>query len=245
MLRILSAKVFREDLKHWSLPMIAFEDFDDYVKEKINVDSGSYKFCLPVSIGDFPETNVPACFSSDVNELEDFVKVQKRKYKRKAFIISDFLVKDLSKICFSGIISTSSKKGMGDFFDKSTTISITLKNPIATYANEGVSPRDLPADIQLTYDHVFNPDCGFPNVDIVKDNIDVSSYKDIIYQAYMASSKIHEVAHTYDGLEYSEHTLFFVDNKNVIHLYEIVGEESFVGRASCDLELIKSELQYD
>ena len=96
MLRIFSSKIFREDLREFSLPMLAFERFDD-VKKKINTSSNTYKFCLPVSIGDFPETNVPACFSNSEDELKQFVETQIKINHRKAFIISDFKVSDISK----------------------------------------------------------------------------------------------------------------------------------------------------
>ena len=241
MLRLLSSKIFREDLEEYALPMWAFENFED-IEKRIDLNNGTYKFCLPVSVGDFAETNVPACFSNDPEELRKFVAEQKEKNHRKAFIISDFQVYDLGNICYSGVISTSSKKGMGDFYDKSTTISMTLKNPILTYGQEGISPRDLPPDIQLTYDHVSNPNCAFPKIDVQTEHFDLDTYKNIIYQAYQASTKIHEVAEEYDGDEYSEHTLFFVNHKDKVQLYEIIGEESFIGRASYDPTMIRDEL---
>lgn len=241
MLRILSSKIFREDLSEYALPMWAFENFDD-VEMNLDMSSGTYKFCLPVSIGDFPETNVPACFSNNVKELREFVNEQKKLYHRKAFIISDFQVMDLAKVCFSGVISTYSQKGICNFFDKSTTISITLKNPILTYGQEGISPRDLPADILMTYDHISEPLCAFPKIEIKNDNFDSQLYKNVIYQAYMASVKIHNIAEMYDGSEYKEHTLFFIDDKCKVWLYEIVGEESFLGKAKCDMNMLKDEL---
>lgn len=109
MLRILSSKIFREDLYEYALPMWAFENFDD-VKTKIDMMNNTYKFCLLVSIGDFAETNVPACFSNNEDELREFARVQTETNHRKAFIISDFKVTDMTKICFSGIINTDSKK---------------------------------------------------------------------------------------------------------------------------------------
>ncbi len=242
MLRIFSSKIFREDLSNYALPMCAFEKFDD-AKNKINMNNNTYKFCLPVSIGDFPETNVPACFSNNEEELREFVETQKKLNHRKAFIMSDFQVKDLSKICFSGVINTNSQKGLYDYFNKSTTINITFKNPILTYAQEGISPRDLPADIQLTYDHVINPSHAFPKINIINENIDLKQCKDIIYQAYLASAKIHKVAEQYDGQEYNEHALFFVDDKNKVQLYEIIGEEAFLGKADHDEDMIREELK--
>lgn len=243
MLRILSSKIFREDLGEYALPMWTFEKFDD-IENKINLDNGTYKFCLPVSIGDFSETNVPACFSNNVEELKDFVSIQQKNNSRKAFIISDFQVYDLANVCFSGVISTHSKKGMYNYFDKTTTISITLKNPILTYRQERISPRDLKADIQLTYDHVSNPICAFPVINIKNENFDLEKYKNVIYQAYMASTKIHDVASNYDGEEYGEHTLFFIDNKEKIWLYEIIGEEAFLGKTKYNFDIIKKELEY-
>lgn len=206
------------------------------------MESGTYKFCLPVSIGDFPETNVPACFSNSAEELRNFVNMQREKYHRKAFIISDFQVMDLSNICFSGVISTYSQKGMGNFWDKSTNISITLKNPILTYGQEGISPRDLPADLFVTYDHISEPSCAFPEIEIKKETFDLYLYRNVIYQAYMASAKIHEIAEMYDGEEYKIHTLFFIDDKYKVWLYEIVGEESFLGKSKCNMNMLKEEL---
>lgn len=243
MLRIFSSKIFREDLSDYALPMLAFENFED-VEKVMDMNSGTYKFCLPVSIGDFPETNVPACFSNNAEELRDFVEKQKTLKHRRAFIISDFQVNDLANVCFSGVISTYSQKGYCDYIDKSTTISMTLKNPILTYGQEGISPRDLPADIQLDYDHVSNPFCAFAKVAIKKDNFDLEKFKNVICQAYLASSKIHEVSEMYDGEEYSEHALFYVDEKYRVRLYEIVGEESFLGRSRYDGNKIRDELGY-
>lgn len=241
MLRLLSSKIFREDLGEFALSMWAFENFED-VKEKIDMTNNTYKFCLPVSIGDFAETNVPACFSNNEYELREFVRVQTEVNHRKAFIISDFKVVDMAKICFSGIINADSKRGLYDYQNKSTTISITLKNPILTYGQEGISPRDLPADVELYYENISNPSCAFPKINIKKDNFDLNRYKDIIYQAYMASVKMHDVSERYDGEEYSEYALFFVDDKNKIWLYEIIGEESFLGRANYDEKMLKDEL---
>ena len=131
---------------------------------------------------------------------------------------------------------------MYEYFNKATTITITFKNPILTYATEGISPRDLPADIELNYDHVENESCAFP-VCINKENIDLKQYRDIIYQAYKASIKIHKVAQEYDGNEYDTYVLFFIDDKHKIRLYEIIGEESFRGKAKVDRKMIKDELE--
>lgn len=241
MLRIFSSKIFREDLSEFSLPMWSFEKFED-VGQKIDMKNNTYKFCLPVSIGDFAETNVPACFSNNEEELREFVKVQTEAGHRKAFIMSDFKVMDMSKICFSGIINTNSKRGLYDYLNKSTTINITLKNPILTYRQEGISPRDLPADIELYYESVSNPLCAFPKINIKKDNFDINEHKGIILQAYMASVKMHSTSEKYDGEEYNEYALFFVDDKNKIWLYEIIGEESFLGKSNYDKEMLKQEL---
>lgn len=241
MLRIFSSKIFREDLNEFALPMWTFERFED-IKKKMNTLSDTYKFCLPVSIGDFPEINVPACFSNDENELKKFVDTQIKINHRKAFIISDFKVPDITDICFSGIINTSSSKGLYDYLNKSTTISITLKNPILTYGQEGISPRDLQADIELFYDHISEPSHAFPKINVKKDDFDLDKYKNIIYQAYMASIKIHEVSKRYDGEEYNEYALFFVDNKYRVWLYEIIGEESFLNRAVYNEKELKEEL---
>ena len=88
--------------------MVAFDKFDNIMESDIDMDNGTYKFCLPVSIGDFPEVNVPTCFSNDTLELREFVNIQTKLFHRKAFIISDFQVTDLANVRFSGIISTSS-----------------------------------------------------------------------------------------------------------------------------------------
>lgn len=242
MLRIFSSKIFREDLRGFSLPVWAFERFDD-VKRKINILSNTYKFCLPVSIGDFPETNVPACFSNSEDELRQFVDTQIKINHRKAFIISDLKVSDISNILFSGIINTYSKRGLYDYLNKSTTISITLKNPILTYGQEGISPRDLPADIELFYDHVSNPYCAFPEINIKKEKFNLNRYKNIIYQAYIVSTRIHQASERYDGTEYNEYALFFVDDKYKIWLYEIIGEESFLGRSTYNEKELKEELK--
>lgn len=244
MLRLFSSKIFREDLSDFALPMVAFGEFDDDVKVAIGANSGTFKFCLPVSIGDFHETNVPACFSNDVEDLEYFVNRQKKLHHRKAFIISDFQVSDLDDICFSGVISTTSQKGLTDYLEKSTSICITFKNPITTYSQEGISPRDLVADVRLFYERISDPSRAFPSVIEKAENVKLEDCRDIIYQAYMASVKIHEASEMYDGDEYNTHTLFFVDSRNRVRLYEIVGEESFLGRAKRPDKMINSELDY-
>ena len=68
MLRLFSSKIFREDLSDYALPIYAFENFED-IKRVIDMENGTYKFCLPASIGDFPEVNVPAWCSFEQEEL--------------------------------------------------------------------------------------------------------------------------------------------------------------------------------
>ncbi len=241
MLRILSSKIFREDLSEFSLPMWAFENFED-IEQLPEINSGTFKFCLPVSVGDFHETNVPACFSSNIEELQNFVETQKTTKNRKAFIISDFEVNNLDDLLYSGVISTFSINGESNYQEYSTTISMTFKNPIKTYAMEGISPRDLPADIQLTYDHVTSEQHAFPKIDIKKPNIDLKSIRHLILQSFQAASKIHNISEEYDGKNYSTHTLFFVNKSHRIRLYEIVGEESFLGKSKIDEQMIRNEL---
>ena len=243
MLRLFSSKIFREDLNDYALPIYAFEDFED-IKGAVNMKNGTYKFCLPVSIGDFPEVNVPACFSSTEEELRKFVEIQKDKMHRRAFILSDFQVSNLSDLWYSGTISVFSKKGLYDYYNQSTTVALALKNPILTYAEQGISPRDLPPDIELSYNHVFNDSCAFGKIERLSSNVDLDEYKNIIYQAYLASIKIHQIVKEYDGDEYSEHALFFVDDQHKIHLYEIVGEDSFLCKASKDDKMIRAELDF-
>ncbi len=241
MLRILSSKIFREDLNDFALPMWAFEDFEDieYLPE---INSGTFKFCLPVSIGDFPETNVPACFSSNVEELKEFVRIQKEQKNKKAFIISDFRVSNLDDILYSGVISTFRKKESKNYETTTTYLSMTFKNPIKTYAIEGISPRDLPADIMMSYEHVSSEYHAFPKIEYKKEGLDLKSIRHLILQAYQASAKIHEVSRRYDGEEYSTHTLFFIDKAHRINLYEIVGEESFLGRSEVNKNQLRREL---
>ncbi len=243
MLRLFSAKIFRECLEDYSLPIYAFENFDD-VEKAIDMKNGTYKFCLPVSVGDFPEVNVPACFSNEENELKNFVEVQRQKFHRKAFIMSDFQITNLSELWYSGTISVFSEKGLYDYYNQSTVLALALRNPILTYAEQGISPRDLPPDIELHYDYIFNDSCAFAKIKSKSPDIDLNEYKDIIYQAYLASTKIHEIANNYDGDEYSEHALFFVDDKYKIHLYEIVGEDSFIKQANDDSNMIRAELDF-
>lgn len=243
MLRLFSSKIFREDLEDYALPVYSFDDYKD-IEETIDMENGTYKFCLPVSIGDFPEVNVPACFSLNSEEIRDFVELQKEKMHRKAFILSDFQVSDLNNIWYSGTISTFSEKGLYDYYNQSTVISLALTNPILTYAECGISPRDLPPDIELVYDHVSNSSCAFGKISKLNPNVDLEEYTNIIYQAYLASMKIHQAANQYDGDEYSEHVLFFVDNQQNIRLYEIVGEDSFIKQANCDSDMIREELDF-
>ena len=78
MLRLLSPRIFREGPKEYALPMFAFEDIDDVFKNW-DLYNGTYKFLLPVSVGDFEEINVPACFSNDPDVLRAFYEEQKIK----------------------------------------------------------------------------------------------------------------------------------------------------------------------
>lgn len=240
MLRILSSKIFREDLNDYSLPMIAFENFDD-VKNGIDLNNGTYKFCLPVSVGDFPEVNVTACFSNNEEELRAFCEEQKSKFGRRAFIMSDFLVKDLEDICYSGTINVSSKKIGKDMFDTNTVVSVTYKNPIITYGTEGISPRDLPADVEAFYSRITDFDHTFPKVK-TNNKRPLKDSMDILLQAYEAGLKLHDSSMVYDGSEYNEYALFYVDKNGRIKLYEVVGDDSFLGRAKNDRELISEEL---
>lgn len=240
MLRLLSPRIFREGPKEYALPMFAFEDIDDVFKNW-DLYNGTYKFLLPVSVGDFEEVNVPACFSNDPDVLREFYEEQKTKNKRKAFIISDFLVTDLDKLSYSGIINTSSVKDGKGMVDKSTTISLTYNNPILTYANEGISPRDLKADVEATYDRVSDMEHSIPKI-VNKSDKPISFSRDILVQAFDAARKIHDVSHAYDGEEYNEYTLFYVDALGKVKLYEIIGEESFLKKAKKMPEIVKDEL---
>ena len=49
MLRLFTPTVFRESVSDYSLPIVAFESFDDVEKE-IDLSSKTFKFLLPVSI---------------------------------------------------------------------------------------------------------------------------------------------------------------------------------------------------
>lgn len=240
MLRLLSPRIFRDGPKEYALPMLAFEDIDDVFKNW-DLYNGTYKFLLPVSVGDFEEVNVPACFSNDPNVLREFYEEQKTKNKRKAFIISDFLVTDLDKLSYSGIINTSSTKDGKGMVDKSTTISLTYKNPILTYANEGISPRDLKADVEATYDRVSDMEHSIPEI-VNKSDKPISLSRDILVQAFDAARKIHDASLAYDGEEYNEYTLFYVDALGKVKLYEIIGEESFLKKAKKMPEVVRDEL---
>ena len=87
MLRLLSPRIFREGPKEYALPMFAFEDIDDVFKNW-DLYNGTYKFLLPVSVGDFKEINVPACFSNNPDVLIEFYEEQKIKEKLLLFLIS-------------------------------------------------------------------------------------------------------------------------------------------------------------
>ena len=78
MLRLLSPRIFREGPKEYALPMFAFEDIDDVFKNW-DLYNCTYKFLLPVSVGDFKEINVPACFSNNPDVLREFYEEQKIK----------------------------------------------------------------------------------------------------------------------------------------------------------------------
>lgn len=241
MLRLLSSKIFREDLSEYALPMLSFEDFED-IENLPNMSEDTFKFCLPVSVGDFSETNVPACFSNEIKTLRDFVEQQKIVNNRKAFIISDFGVSDIDDILYSGIICVSSKYGMTRILDKSTTISLSFKNPIKTYAQEGISPRDLDADIQLTYDHIGSENHAFPSVKVNSKQVSLKSLRYLILDAFRASSLLHRVSALYDGNEYTTYTLFFVDKQKKIRLYEVIGEEAFLGKRNQPYSMLREEL---
>lgn len=211
MLRLLSPRIFREGPKEYALPMLAFEDIDDVFKNW-DLYNGTYKFLLPVSVGDFEEVNVPACFSNDPDVLREFYEEQKTKNKRKAFIISDFLVTDLDKLSYSGIINTSSVKDGKGMVDKSTT-----------------------------YDRVSDMEHSIPKI-VNKSDKPISFSRDNLVQAFDAARKIHDVSHAYDGEEYNEYTLFYVDALGKVKLYEIIGEESFLKKAKKMPEIVKDEL---
>lgn len=243
MLRVFQSKIFREDLREFTIPTLAFREFDD-IKNKIDFGNGTYKFCLPLSVGDFPEAKVPPCFSNDADEIKTFVEEQKTVNKRKAFMILDLGVDNLEDMQYSGVVSTYSEKGLTDYYDTSTTISLSLKNPVLTAMTEGISPRDLPADVYLNYEHVFSPNASFPRVTVTNDEANLDDLKDIIYQAYVASLGIHEIGKKYDGDNYEEHVLFFTDKDKNVWFYDMIGKMSFLQAEKCDRELIDKELDY-
>lgn len=241
MLRLYSPKIFRENFNDWVLPMWIFENFEE-VEKVVDMESGTYKFCLPVSIGDFAEQNVPACFSKQQEELKKFVELQKSQNHRQAFLLSDFQVKELSDICYSGTIGIFSKKGLTNYLNKETSINITFQNPIETYATKGISPRDLFPDIEMNYSNVVDLHCAFPIVHIHRQVKDLESCREMIAQAYLASQKLHKISEEYDGTDYSNYALFFVDKNCHIWLYEVVGANSFVKDAPIDKQKIREEL---
>lgn len=240
MLRILSAKIFREDIEDYGLPTVAFENFDD-IKKYMDLNNDTYKFLLPVSIGDFAESNVPACFSNKEKELYDFYEVQKKHNKRKAFIISDFSVDNLDDICYSGTIHLSSNTISSGIEDKNTVITITYQNPIKTYAEKNISPRDLPEDVVVKYNRLSDNDHSFPEISD-KSNHPKQETQSILLQAFDASLKLHDISFAYDGTDYSNYVLFYVNNKGKINIYEIVGEKSFINKEEKPIQLIKKEL---
>lgn len=236
MLRLFQSKIFREDLQEFSIPTISFRNFED-VSTKIDFSNNTYKFCLPLSVGDFPEANVPPCFSNSKEEISQFVEKQKQEKRRKAFMILDLGVTSLEDIKYSGVISTYSMRGLYDYLNTSTSISLALKNPIITAMTTGISPRDLEADIYLDYDHVFSPSASFPEVTVTKENVNINDLKDIIFQAYCASLGIHQVGKKYDGDNYEEHVLFFTDNSRKVWLYDISERASFLKESEVNEEL--------
>lgn len=240
MLRIFSSKIFREDVSDYALPMFAFENFDD-LDGNIDLDNGTFKFLIPVSVGDFPETNVPACFSNNRDVLRNFYNEQRTKNKRKAFIISDFLVEDMEDILYSGTITVSSKKGYKDAKDMSTTVTVSYKNPIKTYATEHVSPRDLKEDVVATFERMTDLDHSFPKI-TNNSPYPLKKAQSIIVQAFDASKKLHEASSVYDGDDYDNYVLFYVDRLDRIRLYEIIGAESFVNKSRKPRDLIREEL---
>lgn len=243
MLRLLSSKIFREDLSEYAVPTLAFENFED-IEDFLKNNKDTFKFCLPVSLGDFSEVNVPACFDKDIKNLKKFVEYQRKINHRKAFIISDFNVCDIDDIMYSGIICVSSKAGITHVLDKKTIISLSLKNPIKTYIQEGISPRDLDADVQLLYDHIDSIDHAFPSVKIKADNIDLNSLRYLILDAFRATITLHSISAEYDGDEYSVYALFCVDRQNKIRLYEVIGEEAFLGKCNQPFSILRDELDF-
>lgn len=240
MLRIFTPMVFRETTPEYSLPVIAFENWKD-IEEKINLKDNSFKFLLPVSIGDFAETNVPACFSNKEEELKQFYEQQINENHRKAFIISDFQVKDLDDICYSGTIQIESNIDSTGNSNKNTTITITYMNPIKTYAEKHISPRDLPPEVTVKYDRCSDMDHSIPQITNISD-MPTKKNQQIIVQAYDAARKLHDASLAYDGLEYNNYILYYVDKNNKINLYEIIGEKSFLNKENIPNNLIRQEL---
>ena len=239
MLRLFTPTVFRESVSDYSLPIVAFESFDDVEKE-IDLSSKTFKFLLPVSIGDFAESNVPACFSNDENELRRFYEQQVNENNRHAFIISDFQVEDLDDICYSGTINLKSNVDSYGIH-KDTTISLTYMNPIKTYAEKHISPRDLPEEVIAKFDRYEDMEHAFPKI-TDKSTHSVRERQQILVQAFDAARKLHDASFAYDGLDYNNYVLYYVDKNGKINLYEIVGEESFIKKAKVPTDLINEEL---
>ncbi len=241
MLRMLSSKIFREILADSAPQIWAFENFEDI--EKIpSMHNESVKFCLPVSLGDFPEIHIPACFSPNIEDHRLFVEEQKKLHNRRAFIISDFEIKSLNDIIYSGTISTFSEKHYGNAIAKSTTLSIMLKSSIKEYQLTGTSPRDQAVDLQLTYNHLSDLSHSFPKIEIKKENVDLEKIKFLITKLFLLANKIHKASELYDGEEYGTHTIFYVDKTLKIILGEITGEDSFIKKAKVDRNLLREEL---
>ncbi len=241
MLRMLSSKIFRENLKGETPSMWAFENFEDV--EKIpSMHNKSVKFCLPVSLGDFPEIHIPACFSTNLEDHRLFVEEQKRLHNRRAFIISDFRIPSLDDIIYSGTISTFSEKHYGNAVAKSTTLSIILRSSIKEYQLTGTAPRDLEVDLQLTYNHLSDLSHSFPKVEIKKEHVELEKIKFIILRLFLLANKIHEASEIYDGEEYASHTIFYIDKTLKIILGEITGEDSFIKKAKIQPNILREEL---
>ena len=242
MLRLLTPMVFREATPEYSLPVIAFENWNDIKENKsINIDTNTFKFLLPVSIGDFAESNVPACFSNNEEELKKFYDQQVTENHRKAFIISDFQVEDLDDICYSGTIQIKSNIDSTGNINKNTTITITYMNPIKTYAEKHISPRDLPSEVTFEYDRCSDMDHSIPKIKNISP-MPTKMNQQIIIQAYDAAKKLHDASLAYDGLEYNNYILYYVDKNGKINLYENIGEKSFINKESIPNDLIRQEL---
>lgn len=237
MLRLFSAKIFREFLDDCSVPTVAFRQWSD-IQDIPLMSNTNYKFCLPVSIGDFAESNVPACFSNDTLELKEFVNQHISNNHRHAFIISDFLTDDIMTLTGSGVITVSNRVG-----EPQTNLSITFKNPILTYAKEGISPRDLPPDISLTYSRVNNPLVAFPNI-ITGHRPDLVKHRGTITEIYRIASRLHTIGFAYDGAEYCLYALFYIDNTGRTRLYEVIGEKAFINAERVDMTAIMDELNF-